>query len=940
MLAVAMAWPATFAVPTAATGCAAGGEPTTTVYLPNITKTLGGPTGWVTPFVVQNVGASTTTLEISFYRFSDGELVTCRGITGLLPGTSYADVPNNDVDLPDDSQFSVVVRSFGSQVVSVVNQHQGVGARAEALSYTGFETGATRLGLPWVAKWIAGWLTTFVIQNIGSAQASVTATFASADGSATATLVRSIAPGRSAVVDPSVEAELPAGAAYAVVLSSDQPIGAVANAHNDSPTTLAPMAFSYNGIAATDQVYVPWVGRNVEGGLRSTVVVQNLGTSDAAPTLTFRRLGAEGEVVVRPGTIRPGRALEVALPPATAACPAAGSASCPGEGEHSLVVTGGTFAALAQAIGPSSAMGIVGGATARSRVYLPNITRTLGGPSGWTTPVVIQSAGMTTGTARWYRFSDGGLEVTQYVSGLTAGTSVKLDPRAVPGLSDATQYSVVVDGNGPLRAVVLELSSLGGDGAMAYEGFTAAGVLTPAPVVAWLAVNPSATGVTVGGTTQLAAAARDQFGSTVVGVPVTWSVSPAGIGTLSATGLFTSSGQTGTGTVTAKYGGLSASATLTIAEQTTTVGGFTFGVSATASADVYTESGITTSDAQMIATAVDADVLGVQATYGRAFSMRPPVYVFATTASYTTGLETVLGLSASDATTSGPQTTGFFRWTSGPQGITNRVALNWEKESLEEPATTPRHELTHMMIQQIAKETEANPIPAWLHEGSARVEEFAIVGTQYWQMRNRYTAASMVAVRDSFAIDDLMSQDLWNARTGTAAFAQYYQASQIVQLLRADIGSAGVIRIFELMGQGQTFETAFGAVAGRTYASFASGVPSRLQAISQYYPGLATAPDEPGREGLSYIAYGFAPNSSIRIDIVGRLKRYENSVKTWVVDEYGTRFVYFGPSWPADTYSFTVTGLTSPSSDQPNTTVTIRATAVKAASVEGFSITW
>jgi len=38
---------------------------TQTLYLPNITKNLGGFTGWYTPFIVQNTGTSSTTLEVS-----------------------------------------------------------------------------------------------------------------------------------------------------------------------------------------------------------------------------------------------------------------------------------------------------------------------------------------------------------------------------------------------------------------------------------------------------------------------------------------------------------------------------------------------------------------------------------------------------------------------------------------------------------------------------------------------------------------------------------------------------------------------------------------------------------------------------------------------------------------------------------------------------------
>ncbi|TME63263.1 MAG: hypothetical protein E6I54_07505, partial [Chloroflexi bacterium] len=58
-LALAVAFIASFVQLTAATTAVAIDlQPTTTIYLPNITKMLGGQDGWNTPFIVQNVGAS------------------------------------------------------------------------------------------------------------------------------------------------------------------------------------------------------------------------------------------------------------------------------------------------------------------------------------------------------------------------------------------------------------------------------------------------------------------------------------------------------------------------------------------------------------------------------------------------------------------------------------------------------------------------------------------------------------------------------------------------------------------------------------------------------------------------------------------------------------------------------------------------------------------
>src|SRR6266540_4150883 len=94
--------------------------------LANVCVTLGPP-----------VICTITSLQVDFYSFSSGVLVARRDICALKPGQSFADVPNNDTDLSNDAQFAVVVKSFMTDIVAVVNEHQGSGGRAEAGSYDG-----------------------------------------------------------------------------------------------------------------------------------------------------------------------------------------------------------------------------------------------------------------------------------------------------------------------------------------------------------------------------------------------------------------------------------------------------------------------------------------------------------------------------------------------------------------------------------------------------------------------------------------------------------------------------------------------------------------------------------------------------------------------------------------------------------------------------------
>ena len=114
------AWDLRGAASAGGPGCPTGRAdlPTQTVYLPNVTKTLGGPAGFQTPFIVQNTGNAGTELEFTYYRFADGACVTRIKVPFVAPGASFAEIPNNDPALPDNSQFSAVVKSFGSLLLS------------------------------------------------------------------------------------------------------------------------------------------------------------------------------------------------------------------------------------------------------------------------------------------------------------------------------------------------------------------------------------------------------------------------------------------------------------------------------------------------------------------------------------------------------------------------------------------------------------------------------------------------------------------------------------------------------------------------------------------------------------------------------------------------------------------------------------------------------
>lgn len=470
------------AAPAAAT-CDLSGTPSSSAYLPNITKSLGGPTGWVTPFIVQNVGATSTDLQVSFYRFSDGSLVTCRKVMTLATGTSFADVPNNDADLPANTQFSVVVRSYGAQIVAVVNEHSGSAERAEALSYNGFSAGSTTVSLPNIVRRFFGYHTPFIIQNLGSGPTVATATFVGRGTEPGATITRTIAAGQSQFIEPNVEASLVDGGAYAVTVKADQPLAVVVNTHNDDASVTHPVAYATDGITGGfGTLYGAYAAKNANdygrAGTMSTIVVQNLGATATTPTLEFTPLGGGATTTFTGPSTGPGAAW--AFDPryvnglaGTTLCGPTASPGCLADGEFTFKASAaGTIAVAVNVISPDSAMGYTATGSPAAKFFLPNVTRTLGGSTGWTTPILLQSVTATGASVEWRRFADGALVTTQNLT-FTAGAGVRVDPIGVTSLASDTQYAVTVTAiGGTIVAIVEELAS-GGDSAMIYEGFAA-----------------------------------------------------------------------------------------------------------------------------------------------------------------------------------------------------------------------------------------------------------------------------------------------------------------------------------------------------------------------------------------------------------------------------------------------------------------------------------
>jgi hypothetical protein len=881
----------------AATTCAPNVSPSATVYLPNITRRLGGAQGWDTPIYVQNAGAIQAQVDLAFFGFSDGSPVACHSTRALAPGTSLLDDPNLAADLPDDAQFSVVVKSYGAPVVAIVNQQQGSGSTQQALSYSGFAAGATTVYVPNVTRKFFGYDVPLVVQNLGTADAIVAARFVSFDGTVTMVVNRLISPARSKVIDPDSDDSLLGAPGlrdatqYAVTLTSNQPIGVVANAYTKSG---AAVAFSHNGLSTgATSLYAPYAVKTSD--LHSPVVVQNLGVAPVTAKLAFTPIGGGPAQTFTLAAIPVGgaRAFDPRFTVGTTTpCTVAAPAACLSLGEFSLVISAPTpIAAVVLPNSSTTAAGYLASPNPNTRELAPAVMRNVGGSAGWNGTTYVQSSTATQATARWFSVATGDLAATQPLV-LVPGQTMRVDPRSVAGLLDNSTYAVTIDADGPIAVIVFEQAATGGDASMIYEAFPQAALpFTGQP--GSLRLTPASATLASGTTQQFVVTLRDQFGAAVIGPVVTVAVSPGTLGTAAAgpgSISFTASAG-GTGTVTASYGALTAVAAITVTVATTaTIGGISFQTSTSGPADIYMESSITPADRALIVNQVSADVSFIQTDFARTYTVRPRIYVFATTTSYATGLQTIFFYSASEAQQASQSSSGLF------DPSLAAVASDWQQVGSVRPLTNLRHELTHVMEHQIVT---TGAMPAWFDEGNARVEDLTVSGAQWKVMQNAYGAASMAALNALFAFPELASQSTWNNRIGAAQQFEYYQASRAVQFLRDDLGMPGLLRVYTLMGGGQSFEAAYATVAGQPFTAFASAFPLRLRNSAPAYPAITTAQATPVGGGLSFYLYGFPANSSVTILLSGAAS---STPLTVTVSPYGTSFHYLDATWPNGRY--------------------------------------
>jgi hypothetical protein len=310
-----------------------------------------------------------------------------------------------------------------------------------------------------------------------------------------------------------------------------------------------------------------------------------------------------------------------------------------------------------------------------------------------------------------------------------------------------------------------------------------------------------------------------------------------------------------------------------------------------AHADVFVEAAVTSADRVRIARAVDRDAEQVSSDYGRAFTRRPVVYVFATRTSFAIGLQRLFGARATDA--------GLLAAANG--GVTlpryGAVAINLENLSSDRDLAIVRHELTHALVHEIVGPDAL--LPSWVDEGLATLEERTLRADDD---ATKDAAITLTLLAEGRAdLTALASPTQWVTQNAALDGKAYTVAAEGARLLRERVTAEGLRQILEETGRGTPFAAAYAQVGGEALADFERAFPARLVAQR----GVARITAMPSPEGVRWSAAGFAPATAVTIEIEGTGYRVEYTVTT---DRYGMYEAVFGGTAPSGEYAIRARG--------------------------------
>lgn len=305
---------------------------------------------------------------------------------------------------------------------------------------------------------------------------------------------------------------------------------------------------------------------------------------------------------------------------------------------------------------------------------------------------------------------------------------------------------------------------------------------------------------------------------------------------------------------------------------------------ATMRTDLQVEAGIPASEILRVATALDAAAERVERVFGRPFSERPRVLLFATPASFAKGAEEIFDYTPKTALLAANSYGGIV------DQATLTIAVDFGTVGGDLSGLLA-HELVHVMIRDIAGRDAG--LPAWFEEGLATViqrEDALAADTDK-------LAAESLHSNGIVALSQLNTLSDWHRTFARVGRPQYAVAALAVRAMEAQVGQSGLVTTLVAVGAGAGFEDAYAGLGTGSLAAFVSGFDEDKTGSGRI------AVTETVRAGgdLGWTLYAFVPNTAVRVHISG--DRGYDLVFTVMADERGMFRGSFGSTAPAGAYT-------------------------------------
>jgi hypothetical protein len=309
----------------------------------------------------------------------------------------------------------------------------------------------------------------------------------------------------------------------------------------------------------------------------------------------------------------------------------------------------------------------------------------------------------------------------------------------------------------------------------------------------------------------------------------------------------------------------------------------------TSRADVRAEDALAVSDTAALAGGIDRSVERVETLFGRSFSSRPRIILFATPASFATGANELFGYSAATAAYVAATYGGIF------DRSTLTIAANWSASSGERMNAAIAHELTHLMIRDL---TGGNEIPTWLDEGLATLVEQEDPSGVVW-VADEALAGRALATSHAVSFASVSALSDWHSAFGTFGRPLYGFAAEAVREMRARVDTTGLVRILTDIGQGTRFAIAYLATAHES-------VDALEQRLSTGAAPTIVASDVDASGLVRWTLYAGPADDTIGVAISGDLGyRLAFTVRT---DRFGTYRGSFRSPTSAESYTVRAAG--------------------------------